>query len=246
MIHFKLKHVDDVDLFGFPGKREVHWFALTDGMYWFDFGMAKVFELTDAVRKPGDAERYLEYNIARLVEDFSELFPAIGESLPPDRYQLVQTPEGLQRLYEQRIAALDEYEAIHQEDFDIDAPDYPAPADSLDWVRSRTLRSQHLKNGPQISFFRSAEEIRIVWIADAQNDNGTSIWTAGLGATAMAYAEFVDKVEEFGATFFAAMEQQVQDALAKDWGSVHIDKPAVEAEQQTRRRDFFNALKALR
>ena len=75
----------------------IHWFGLTDGDYWLSVGNKTLYEYTEEIIRAWNigGGKYTDYNIVRFLEDFTELFSAIGESLPEDFYQLARSHNSL-------------------------------------------------------------------------------------------------------------------------------------------------------
>ncbi|NDV60547.1 DUF5984 family protein [Bacteroides sp. 519] len=220
MIKFELKDIDEVMLFGGTPKYTAHWFALTDGLYWLNFGNTKIYEYSDEFLKDIDSKtKFVDYYIVRLLEDFSDLFPAIAEQVSVELYKQVDTPEKLSSFLTQHC-------------------------ETKQWIYNRTLYASHLQNAPIISFIRVEDKLHVIWLIDNKKD---SMWTAENGYTTIQYTEFVENVEQFGKDFFLAMDKQIQKAIDKDWGeNVDIDKPRLLIEQQERRIDFQQKLDALK
>ena len=86
MIHFKLKDIDSV----IPIGNDLNWFSLTDGELYLNVENYKLFEYTSQAMQYFDDKTspYIDYYIARFLEDFTQLFMAIGESIPDHLYDL--------------------------------------------------------------------------------------------------------------------------------------------------------------
>jgi len=241
LIHFTLDHIDDICPWGSNGDLSLHWFGLTSGTLYLTFGACRIYEYTDdAAAYFGEGHnKYVDYQLSRFVEDFSELFKAIGESLPRLLYDLTANLPSL-------LSDADKWLDMNISDEDENYDFYDGLYDPLtSWVRDRALEAQHLMAGPSVYFFRCGERLRIVWQADGKiesgkTENGVDIWTAQDGHIEMNYSDFVDAVKDFGERFFKSMEHQVQQAIAKDWGEVKLDKRQLSEEQQERKNQFLD------
>ena len=78
---FALTPLDQVGGWG-ASKDELHWFGLTDGVYWVEGG--------GAVRPPGE----IDYYVARLWEDVVRLATMLREPAPPDLGALLRSDPG--------------------------------------------------------------------------------------------------------------------------------------------------------
>jgi hypothetical protein len=241
MIHFQLHTVDQVALWGdAPGS--IHWFGLTDGLYWLRFGETTLFEYSDTLLSHWKSEvRYVDYHIIRLVEDLSELFAAIAEPMPEHFYERVKTPEAIHQFFDQ----IDQWRDDNSKSDEWDEIDERHSEMGI-WVWDRRLDTGYLNYQPKIYFWRVADKLHLTWITDAMTEECIPVWSAKNGGYSMDYQEFVAQVEDFGHRFFDAMALQVQNAIAKDWGEVEIDKPALLEEQKTRKETFAQYLALLK
>ena len=97
----------------------------------------------------------------------------------------------------------------------IDKPDdvfdefYLGEYDTLtEWYCIRTLDSAHLTGGPDISFFRCGDKIKIMWNTDdyAVLENGQNIWTSPNGVYEMYWNDFTEEVGSFLRKYRRAMD----------------------------------------
>lgn len=244
LINFSLKHPDNIIPWGDAPEMTMHWFGLTEGEYWLDLGKSTLYEYTSEVLAgDGHDARYVEYQIVRLIEDWTSLFDAIAEPLPDAFYSIARTSNYLYRFY---AAALSWLDHLSQDPL-IDEDTYYNRYDkTIEWIYSRTLTAMHLTAGPGVSFFRNRDNIAIVWKADHVTEHNIPVWTAQNGEIEMAYEVFVREVADFGNRFFDAMDNQVRIALDKDWGSTVINKERLKQEQQERKVSFQKKLAVLK
>lgn len=238
MINFKLKELDNILPWGQEPELSLHWFALTDGDLWLTFGNEIIYEYTkEAIDYWGNKPTpYNDYQLSRFIEDFTDLFYKIRETIPKDFYNLTKD---LKKFQSDAKKWLD----LNDDEEDIDNVFYYEKYDNLvSWTYERTFDSAHLIGGPYLSFFRSNNNVRIVWDTEHILENGISLWTAKDGSFEMAYSDFVDKIKTFGQSFFAAMDKQVELAVAKEWGNIKIDKQRLVEEHKERKDEFFSTL----
>ena len=237
LINFKLRHPADITPWSSVG-----WFVLSDGEYWLDLGKVNFYEITDAaVNEFGEASgKFVDYQLARLVEDFSDLFEHISEPLPADLYDFARKEDTLFDFYSkahQKISDLDD-EVIADDEF------YRLHK-VTEWISDRALTASHLSSNPTICFFRSKDKISLVWNADQTLENGTPLWTAGKGNVELEYKTFVAEVVNFKERIFSAMETQIQIANSMDWGDIQVDKARRLTEQVERKDEFEKRIKFL-
>lgn len=239
MIHFKLKEPDQILPVGTEPNLSVSWFWLTDGDLWLRFGDQTIYEYSpEAMNYWGNKPTpYNDYPIIRFIEDFTELFDRIKEPLPEEFYQLTKD---LKKFKCESEKWLDIYDENEHPDFYFETYDK-----LISWTYERTLNSGHLAGGPNLSFFRGNDIIRIVWETGHTLENGISVWSAKDGSYEMDYSDFIAKIKSFGAAFFSEMEQQVALAIAKDWNQVRIDKQRLIEEHRERKNEFYSYVASL-
>jgi Family of unknown function (DUF5984) len=173
--------------------------------------------------------------VARFLEDFTALFPAIAAPIPASLFELVKSYDALHH-FKQKISTW--MEGWPEEEAPASAANEQAYDLLNSWISARTIYSSHLKGGPHLSFFRHDTKIALVWKADALHKSNLRYWTAGNGEIEIDFDAFVAAVEDFGHRFFTAMANQVQLAVDRDWGAVHLDKKRLVLEHQERKANF--------
>lgn len=151
VIHFKLKHIEEILPWGQEPDRSMHWFGLTDGDLWLTFGNETVYEYTQDVldyfgNKPS---RYNDYQLARFVEDFTAIFDTIREPVSEKLYELTADLF----VFHQNTRKWTGLHDSDEFDFDVFFDQKYEPLTS--WINLRTLYSRHLMGGPFLSFFRN-------------------------------------------------------------------------------------------
>lgn len=245
LINFKLRHPDNILPWGDSPDTSMDWFGLTEGEYWLDLNGITLYEYTKEVLAGGDANDsiYVEYQVARLIEDWTSIFKSIAEPVPDGFYAISRSNGYLYRFY----GAVQKWFDNLSKDPSIDVEAYQNRYDkTIEWIYSRTLTAMHLTAAPGISFFRNGDNISIVWNADHLTENNIPVWTAQNGEVEIKYELFINEMGDFGNRFFDAMETQVQIAVEKDWGTTHINKDRLVQEQQDRRSDFEKKLAILK
>jgi hypothetical protein len=238
LINFKLKEIDEIVPFGEEPALSLHWFGLTDGDLWLRFGNETIYEYSrEAIEYFGNKPTpYVDYQLSRFVEDFSGLFGRISETVPEKLYLLTDDLENFRNVIETLVENND---TGNNKNYDLNYDIYDT---IISWIDQRTMDSGHLIGGPNLSFFRRNDKVRIVWETDDVLENGLRLWTAKSSSVEMNYDEFLNEIETFGRWFFEEMGKQVERALTKELGNIVIDKQMLENEQKERKECFFNAL----
>jgi hypothetical protein len=234
VINFRLKPLDEIHPVGQEPDKYLSWFWLTDGELWLNFGKHTIYEYTNEALAhfEGKTTRYNDYYLVRFLMDFSIKFEYIAESVPYDLYLLTADLEKFLNDAQTWLAKYDTDEDEHSEFY------FEEYEKLIRWVYNRLFDSAHLVGGPYLSFFRYQDKIRVVWETERSLDDGTPIWTAKDGSFEMAYEEFLEGVKQFGEEFFKAMDKQVEQAIARDWQNVRIDKLELAEEHKKRKLDF--------
>ncbi|MCU0431958.1 MAG: DUF5984 family protein [Bacteroidia bacterium] len=240
MINFRLRELDKISPWGQEQELSLHWFGLTDGDLWLTFGNDTIYEYSkEAIDYWGNKSTpYNDYQLSRFIEDFTELFDKIRETIPEEFYELTKDLKTFhsdaQKWLEINQPDEDNYSDFYFEEYD----------KVISWTYQRAFDSGHLIGGPMLSFFRRNEKIRIVWYTEHTLENGISLWTAKDGSFEMTYSDFVEKIKAFGQSFFDQMGKQVDLAVSKDWGQIKVDKQRLIEEHQERIK-YFNSSLAL-
>lgn len=236
-INFKLREIGDIVPFG-EDRDYLSWFVLTDSDLWITVGDQTIYEYSDAACKFWNCDiRYNDYQLSRFLEDFSEIFGAVSESIPKEYYDIIsEFPTLFDKWKEFHI---DEDDDIFDEFYDEEY--YPL----TEWFFDRAFDSGHLVGGPYIGCFRCGDMLKIWWFSDYTLESGESIWTAPGGVFELPYSDFVSEVRRFFGEFFKKMDEQVQKALEKNWGRVKLDKERLVEEHGQRREGFYQKIALL-
>lgn len=232
-ICFRLKPAAEIIPWGENGDY-LSWFGLTDSELWITVGEQTIYEYSDAARKEWKCGiRHNDYQLSRFLEDFSETFRFVRESVPREYYdhidEFVTDSNNWQTLY------LDD-DSIDDDSFIDFLEEKWEPLTS--WLHDRVFDSGHLTGGPLVGCFRCKDMIKIRWNSDYLLDNGESIWTAPSGEFEIPYTDFVFEVKRFFREFYTAMDKQVETALRMDWGKVKLDKTRLAEEHKERKEGF--------
>lgn len=233
-INFKLKKPEDVC----PWGSSMHWFGLTDGLLWINAGDSVIYEYSDsAIRMYEGSSRYNDYQLSRFLEDFSELFGEVSVSVPQELYSSAENFFEMTEEWKKRyINESDEF-------FDRFYDNEYEPL--TEWYNSRKMNSGHLVGGPNISFIRYGDRIKIIWDGRCRLENGDDLWTSPQGVYELPYSEFVNAVKAFFLEFFMKMDGQVRISCEMDWGNVQLDKQRLRKEHIQRKELFRQRLEML-
>lgn len=236
-INFRLQDLDKICPWGSGENLILHWFGLTDGQLWINAGNQTIYEYSEAAKNYFSCPQYNDYQISRFLEDFSDTFRYISESISGSLYDEITKFEAKTNKWKE--SHIEDEDEIFELFFDNEYEPLTR------WFFDRIFDSGYLVGGPRIACFRFKNKIKLLWESSYQLENGESIWTAPVGIVEMSYEKFVLSVTKFYESFFSAMDKQVENAVAKDWGNVSLDKERLIKENKERKSDFFDNIKFL-
>lgn len=229
-INFLLNKPDNITSWGEKHK-SLSWFILTDGLLWINVGESIIYEYSEDARKFWNCDiKYNDYQLSRFLEDFSDLFCFVCESIPYEFYKNIETFENMtDKWKDSYINDTDDiFDKFYDEDF----------CPLTEWYFNRIMDSGHLIGGPHIGFFRYKDMIKILWNSDYILENRKNIWTYPYGVYEMPYSDFTDEVKNFFSRFYSKMDKQIEYAVSMDWENVRIDKEHLVSENISRKQDF--------
>ena len=231
-INFRLKELEEVLLWGEEPHQSIHWFGLTDGLLWIDVGEQTIYEYSEeAQRYFVERHPYNDYQLARFLEDFSNLFRYIGESVPSDLYDAITDFSFKNKINQWWDMYIDQPDEMFNQFMETDYI-------GVKWFDDRIMDSGYLIGGPLIGFFRSGDKLKIIWDSTYKLENGCNMWKSPCGAIVISYKMFVGEVTRFFHAFYTAMDRQVENAVSKDWGNVSLDKGQLVNENIERKEGF--------
>ena len=231
-INFRLKALDEVLLWGGEPHQNIHWFGLTDGFLWIDVGEQTIYEYSEEAQSYfGECHPYNDYQLSRFLEDFSELFRYIGESVPSELYDAVKDFTFQDKVDQWVDMYIDQPEEVFDQFMETDYI-------GVKWFSDRIMDSGHLIGGPLVGFIRCGDKLKIIWHSANKFENGCNIWKSPCGAVEISYKMFVDEVARFFHEFYAAMDKQVENAVKMNWGNVSLDKVRLVKENAERKEGF--------
>lgn len=224
LFQFELRPLEHVRPWGEPEDPYLHWFGLTDGLYWIQAGAHRLFEYSNIAQARSEGPPFCDYQVVRLYEDVIDLAP----------YALEPVPEELQR-----YIALDEskpwnhyrsrwYESVHASDPSEDSMNILDVAGS--WISRRTLDSSHLDPSANIIVWSGHESVHIEWDNRDKLLQDGPAWSARVGSWRLPRVKFMDEVRSFHDRLMEQMEERVSQVAA---GAL-VEKARVDLEDLLR------------
>lgn len=229
LINFELTPLEKVLPWRKPGNLSLHWFGLTDGRYWIDTGGDTLFEYSERVRRAG-FDRYCDYQVARILEDITEMLPTILDPIPQDLVKYISGESGRAWMETQDSW----FERNLTADAGDEAWDVLGRANLL--LRDRFLDSAYLTPSASILMWSDDADVHIEWGNGDKLIDGELAWSAVSGSLHLPRAIFVEEVRAFHARLFEQMTLRIEQVAA---GALHpdiqIDLPGLIAENEQRR-----------
>lgn len=229
LFNFNLRPLDQVSLWGGPGKRSLHWFGLTDGEYWIDAGAERLFEHAEGFSRKHEGHRHLDYFVVRLHEDLLEILPKALEPVPPDLVQYISGERG--RSWNARLSEWSD-SAIDVLGDDLYWKIYEGASG---WIWERDLNLSYLSHCPELRIWSAPELVHIEWNGWGVLVDGEAVWSASTGSFDLPRARFEAEVRDFDARLMQQMAQRVElmqhGPINRD---LEIDLVGLEREQGER------------
>lgn len=236
LINFELKPLGEIIPWGKPDNLGLHWFGLTDGQYWMHAGCSTLLEYSEHARRAG-TDRYCSYQIARILEDTTEMLPSILDPVPRDLVKYISAGSG--RAWRQTSDTW--LERNSEADDDGQVWELLDRAQLL--LTGRVLDSSYLSPSASILMWSDETDVHIEWDNEDKLIEGELAWSAARGSFRLPRTTFVEEVRGFHARLFEQMtsriEQVAAGALHPD---IHVDLPGLIAENNQRRHEASQAL----
>ncbi|MBN2520295.1 MAG: hypothetical protein JXB17_07320 [Bacteroidales bacterium] len=240
LFEFKLKPLPEVLPWEHEGKKYLHWFGLTDGIYYLNIKGNELYknskEYLNYLKKNYPESNidtpYIDYQIVRLYEDFLEILPNVLHEIPDNLITLIKFPDS-------------EKDFLNKYDFKEDEEaDWDTYYNATRWWGCRSLSSMHLQHSPIVQFWVENEMVHIRWNNSDQIENGIQIWESLKGEEEYSKDEFLNEVNNFHNRLMDEMEDRINE-IEKDnpIPNIDIDLKQLKNEQIERRESLQIALK---
>jgi len=243
LFEFKLKDLRDVLPWGEAPDLCLHWFGLTDGIYFLNVGNDQLFRASELMLRHWSRQDnsidlnqpYVDYQVVRLYEDLLDILPDILDPVPTTVNKLIDTSSAQKSWY----SSLDWYFETDEND-ELDDLFFNA----TDWWSFRKLSTLHLSQGPDIWFWRINDTIRIRWDNEQKEIDGIQPWTAITGQYDLPIAAFMEEVESFHTRLMDEMGNRIDILLNNNpIPDIKIDFHGLTKEHEERKAFLQSAIK---
>jgi hypothetical protein len=243
LFEFKLKDLRDVLPWGEGPDQYLHWFGLTDGIYFLNVGNDQLFRASELILRYWSKQcnsidldqPYVDYQVVRLYEDLLDILPDVLDPVPAVVNTLIETSSAQMNW---RSGFGWYFEADENDELD------DLYSQATEWWSFRKLSTLHLTQGPDIWFWRINDTIRIRWDNKQKDIDGIQPWTAISGQYDFTLAVFMQEVESFHSRLMNEMSNRI-DVLLKDnpIPDINIDFHGLTKEHDERKTSLESALK---
>jgi hypothetical protein len=206
-IRFALDDLADVEPWEAGDELRLHWFGLTQGMYWIETPIGDVLRYTPEIQAHWESPRAVaDYHVARLVEDLHERMAAVLEPVPVDIAESCSDRhwhKRLRRWTEEETSTDRPLWAMNPERWDL----YHA---AMDWWGARAIDTAYLRCGPEINFWRVEDTVNLRWTSDNNQVDGIEVFAIPQGDVSISVADFESAATEFFEEVLSAMGKRVR------------------------------------
>jgi Family of unknown function (DUF5984) len=206
-IQFALDELADVTPWGMGDEASLHWFGLTQGRYWIETPEGDVLRYTPEIQAHWKSPiEVVDYQVARLFEDFLNCMPSVLEPVPLD---IAQECSG--RQWQERLLSWIEEETPSDQPRSEFSPDrwdlYHA---AMDWWHARTFDTGYLRCGPLITIWRVGDTVHLRWTSGDNRVDGIAVFATPNGDISLSFDAFERTTTDFFEGVIAAMAERVQ------------------------------------
>lgn len=239
LFDFELRDLGQVQPWGAPEDPNLHWFGLSDGMYWLNVGDDKLFEYSSEARERLGFSQYCDYQVVRLYEDLLEITPYVLEAVPSELRRFVAPSDG--GPWDQHWhawCALPESLLTTSDGTDL------LEAGAV-WLGKRALSSLHLASPANISMWSDTAQVHVCWDNRSREIQGVPAWSAQVGMYSISRETFLEEVREFHSRFMSQMAKRVELVVAGGLpDGIRVDLEGLAREHRNRSRPIDQNLAA--
>lgn len=239
LFNFTLAPLEKCATWGRPGtdERLLHWFGLTDGVYWMNVGDSKLFEYVATERLDWGSSNFCDYQVARLYEDVLQIAPYVLEAIPEPltKHASPNVEDHWASKANEKLS-----DAVNK----LTDDEYWQLLDSSQtWIGKRQLDTLYLQPSINVRMWSDATDVHIEWDNRTSTRAGRAVWTATVGAYVLPRDQFMDEVRSFHSRLMAQMSERVESvvngALPQ---SISIDVSALQREHEVRSQSIERSL----
>jgi hypothetical protein len=243
LFEFKLKNLSEVLPWGEEPDLYLHWFGLTDGIYYMNVGDEQLFRASTAVMEHWKKDYhninvndvYVDYQVVRLYEDLLEKLIDMLQPVPSEIQQLIATQEKQEHWTTQLREIFESTDSEEIEDLYSVATEW--------WNYHRNLSTMHLSEGPNIWIWNYGETIHIRWNNELKNVDGIQPWSTVRGDYTLPLEKFREEVTYFHERIMNEMAYRIKKLMTDNpIPHINIDIRSLEKEHEERKNSLNEAI----
>lgn len=222
IFEFKLDSIENVQPWGKPDNLELHWFALTQGIYRLRVGDEYLLNYSDEFieylsKNHGPSiykGTYVDYYIVRLWEDLISILPNLLEPIPKDLQYFFESDYKTWKNWFGKVDIWRENQI--NKDISCDIAEL-----STYWLQNRYLNSFYLSPSANIWIWSDENDVIICWDNQEIAVDGLQVWSATRGNYRLTREKFIAELQKFDQKLFAEMDKRV-NKICKTWNNKKI------------------------
>jgi Family of unknown function (DUF5984) len=243
LLEFKLKPLKEVMPWGEEPELNLHWFGLTDGIYYMNVGEEQLFRSSKEILLHWKKEYpdmdincpYVDYHVVRLYEDLLEILADVLQPIPAELQQYIESQESTESWENKLWNFFNSTDDEETEELYYLATQW--------WNSCRRLSTMHLSCGQKIWLWRTDDTIHIRWDNESMEIDGIRPWTAVSGDFVLPQAQFEEEVRDFHSRLMTEMSNRIEELKTNNpIPHISIDLPALEREHEERKLSLDRAL----
>jgi Family of unknown function (DUF5984) len=250
IFEFELDPIENVQPWGESPDKQIHWFALTQGIYRLkvgnDYLLNYTHEFISYLSKTYPQTHYqgtyVDYYVVRLWEDLIDLLPTILEPVPKDLQYFFESDYLIHENWFEKVDDWHDKTELKKNLNDDEL--WKIHEAATYWIDNRHLDSNYLSPSAKIWFWADENDVIISWDNADIIVEGLQVWSATRGNFRINRDDFIAELQQFDKKLFAEMEKRV-DIICKTWNNneVKIDFEQLKSEQIQRATLMENRLK---
>lgn len=251
IFEFKLDSIEDVPPWGESPNKQIHWFALTQGIYRLKVGDEYLLnysdEFTTHISKNFPQTQYqgtfVDYYIVRLWEDLIDILSHILEPVPKELRHFLESDYKTQRALFEKVgdwhdkAKLDK--ALNNDEI------WEIRENTTNWIDHRNLDFGYLSPSANIWIWSDENDVIISWDNREIIVDEIQVWSALRGDYRINRNEFITELQRFDNQLFSEMAVRINEICKNRTNKeIHIDFEQLKSEQKNRAtwmKSWFNS-----
>lgn len=242
LFEFNLKPLQDVLAWGEEPNQYLHWFGLTDAIYYMNVGKEQLFRYSDEILEfwtkeyPDEAEAYqnpfYDYQVSRLYFDILEILPNVLQPIPKPINDYISSLEK-QNKWEATLSEINDISESEQT--------FNNYCTASEWLFDRKLKG--LGGGPDILLWRVEGRVFLRWDNSSYKQNNIHTWATISGEVEFSVKDFLAEIQSFHDRLMKSMEERIKViGSTNPLPHIKFNMPELLKEQEEIKKSFEEVL----